>query len=57
MEELEIGKYLEFVFRRLNEEQRRVDRYLSHTSRDGLCSCVDRCFVGEFVELILAKGQ
>jgi hypothetical protein len=56
IEEMEIGVYLKYVAQRLDEEQRRVNLYLSHTSRDGLASCVDRCFVGEFVDVILSKG-
>lgn len=56
IEELETGAFLRHVSQRLDEEQQRVDYYLDHSSRDGLLSCVDRCFVGDYVETILSKG-
>jgi cullin-4 len=56
IEELEIGAYLRHVSQRLDEEQRRVQLYLSRTSHDGLANCVDKCFVGDFVDVILSKG-
>ena len=44
------------VAKRLDEEKERVDFYLSHTSWENLAACVDRCFIGDYVETILSKG-
>jgi cullin-4 len=56
IEELETGAYLAHVSQRLDEEQQRVNYYLSYGTWDGLSGCVDRCFIGKYVETILAKG-
>ncbi|KAI6221399.1 CULLIN-2 domain-containing protein [Aphelenchoides fujianensis] len=56
IDELETGEYLRYVANRLDAEQERVDFYLNYTSWPELSTCLNRCFIGEFVDVILSKG-
>ncbi|KAI1724436.1 cullin family domain-containing protein [Ditylenchus destructor] len=55
-QELEIGEYLRHISRRIKEEEERIDLYLEFSTAKKLLSLTDECFIGTYVDTIIAKG-
>jgi cullin 4 len=55
-QELDVGSYLRHVFKRLNEEEERVDYYLDYSTRKKLIQWTEKCFITDYVDTIIAKG-
>ncbi|KAI1716326.1 cullin family domain-containing protein [Ditylenchus destructor] len=55
-QELEIGEYLRHISRRIKEEEERIDLYLEFSTAKKLLSMTDECFIGTYVDTIIAKG-